>query len=50
MQTKAGIVKILKDFRVEMTPTTPTKIRFAKRAIVGQSEVPIVLKFVKDSL
>ena len=50
MQSKTAVIKILMNYRVEMTNETPNEIRLAKNALVIQSEVPIVLKFVKDRL
>jgi len=48
MQSKTAVIKILMNYRVEMTNETPKEIKLAKNALVIQSEVPIVLRFVKD--
>ncbi|CAG9807632.1 unnamed protein product [Chironomus riparius] len=50
MQSKTAVIKILMNYRVEMTDETPMEIRLAKNALVIQSEVPIVLRFVKDRI
>ncbi|XP_070497936.1 probable cytochrome P450 6g2 [Chironomus tepperi] len=50
MQSKTAVIKILMNYRVEMADETPKEIRLAKNALVIQSEVPIVLRFVKDEL
>lgn len=50
MQVKTGVLKILRNYRVEMTDDTPREIKLAKNAFVIQSEVPIVLRFIKDQL
>jgi len=42
MQVKTGIVKILKDFRLETTIRTPKEIVLEKRAFVIQSEKKVV--------
>lgn len=50
LQMKIGIVKILKDFRMEITPKTPKIIEFQKRAILIQSEQGLFINLIKDSL
>ncbi|XP_070497937.1 probable cytochrome P450 6g2 [Chironomus tepperi] len=50
MQSKTAIIKILMNYRVEMADGTPQEIRLARNALTVQSEVKIVLRFVKDEL
>lgn len=50
MQVKSGIVKILKDFRLEVTPNTPKEIFMEKAAILVQSDKGLFVDLVKDSL
>lgn len=50
MQAKIGVIKLLMNYRADMTPETPKEIKIAKNSFVIQSEVPIVLRFVKDEM
>lgn len=50
MQVKTGIVKILKDFRLEATDRTPKIIKMEKTAMVVQSEAGLYYNLVKDPL
>jgi cytochrome P450 family 6 len=50
MMVKIGIVKLLKDFKLEVTEKTPKEIILAKNSIVVQSENGLYLNFVKDAL
>lgn len=50
MQAKTGMVKILKDFRLELTENTPKKIVLEKRALIIQADKGIYLNFVEDPI
>lgn len=50
MQVKTGIVKILKDFRLESTQNTPKEISLEKKAFLVQSEKGLYLNLIKDVL
>lgn len=50
MQVKTGIVKMLKEFRLEVTENTPKTVLFEKSAMVVQSEKGLFLNLVKDPL
>jgi cytochrome P450 family 6 len=50
MQVKAGIVKVLKDFRLETTENTPKKVILEEKALLIQSKTGLFLNFVKDPL
>lgn len=50
MQVKTGMVKILKDFRLEATANTPKEIVLEKNAMVIQSEKGLYLNMIKDPL
>lgn len=50
MQVKTGIVKILKECRLEKTINTPEKITFEKAAMVVQSADGLFVNLVKDPL
>lgn len=50
MQVKTGIVKILKDFRLEPAARTPKKIVLAKKAMLVQSETGLYFNLIKDPL
>lgn len=50
IQTKMAICSILKDFRVEANDKTPRKIKLKINANHIQSEDPLLVDFVKDSL
>lgn len=50
MQVKTGIVKILKDFRLEPTEKTPKEIKLEKKALVMQAEQGMFFNLVKDPL
>lgn len=50
IQVKIGIIKILKDFRLEPSVSTPQSIVPAKRTVLLLSEAPLLVDFVKDPL
>lgn len=50
LQMKVGIVKILKDFRMEATSRTPKMIEFEKRAMLIQSKHGLFMNLIKDPL
>ncbi|CAO1310534.1 unnamed protein product [Diamesa serratosioi] len=50
LQMKIGIIKILKDFRMETTPRTPKIIEFQKQAIVIQSKHGLYINLIRDPL
>lgn len=50
IQVKMAIVKILKDFRVEMNENTPRDVKLLKEAFIIKSDKPLFVDFVKDSL
>lgn len=50
MQVKTGIVKILKDFRLEPTANTPKEVTLEKKAMLIQPEKGLYLNLVKDPL
>lgn len=50
MQVKTGLVKILKDFRLETTERTPKTIVLEKKAMLVQSADGLYLNLVKDPL
>jgi hypothetical protein len=50
MQAKVAVIKILLNFRVEMTDETPKELKLKKNAMVIQSEKPLIMRFVKDKL
>ena len=50
MQIKSGLVKILKDFRLETTDKTPKTIVLEKKAMLIQSDKGLYLSLVKDPL
>lgn len=50
MQVKSGIVKILKDFRLEPTENTPKEIVLEKKALVVQADRGIYFNLIKDEL
>lgn len=50
IQTKIAICSILKDFYVEANDRTPREIKLKKNANHIQSEDPLLVDFVKDSL
>jgi cytochrome P450 family 6 len=50
MQAKTGIVKILKDFRLEMSENTPKEIVLEKKAMLVQSDRGLYLNLIKDPL
>jgi cytochrome P450 family 6 len=50
MQVKAGIVKILKDFRLETTARTPEKVVLEEKALLIQSKTGLFVNLVKDPI
>lgn len=50
MQVRIGLVKILKDFRLEKTVNTPEKIVLDKKAMLAQNDRGLFFDFVKDPL
>ena len=50
MQVKTGLVKILKDFRLETTARTPKTIVLEKKAMLIQSNKGLYLSLVKEPL
>ncbi|KAG6460625.1 cytochrome P450 6B4 [Manduca sexta] len=46
MQMLAGLVTLLKNYKVELDPTTPLKVQFDPRIIVTHPRVPIQVKLV----
>lgn len=50
MQAKTGIVKILKEFRLETTANTPKEITIEKGAIMIQNDKGLFMDMVKDPL
>jgi cytochrome P450 family 6 len=50
MQVKTGIVKILLNFRLEMTENTPREVVMAEKAMVVQSKTGLFLNLVKDPM
>ena len=50
MLVKLGIVKILKDFRLETTENTPMEIVLEKKATIIRSEEAMLVDFVLDPL
>jgi cytochrome P450 family 6 len=50
MQVKTGIVKILLDFRLEMTENTPREVVMEEKSMVVQSKKGLFLNLVKDPL
>lgn len=50
LQVKTGIVKILKEFRLETTERTPKTIVLEKKAMLIQSEKGLFLNLIKDPL
>lgn len=47
---QAGLVNILKDYRLEATDKTPKAIELTQKAIIIQSKSSLYVKFVKDPL
>lgn len=50
MQAKTGLVKLLKEFRLETTENTPMKMILEKKAVLVQSEKGLNLNLIKDPL
>lgn len=50
LQVKTGLVKILKDFRLEPSEKTPETIVLDKRAMLIQSADGLFMKLIKDPL
>lgn len=50
MQVKMGLVRILKDFRLEKTAQTPETIVLDKKAMLVKADKGLFLNLVKDSL
>lgn len=50
MQVKTGIVKILKEFRLEVTENTPKTIDLDKKSIVPKSVKGLYFNMIKDPL
>lgn len=46
MQALAGLVTILKKYKLELSPDTPTKVEFEPRSFVTQAKREIRLKFI----
>lgn len=47
---KTVIVNVLKEFRVEANENTPKEIKFKKDAYVIESEVKMMVNFVRDEI
>ncbi|KAG5671568.1 hypothetical protein PVAND_001761 [Polypedilum vanderplanki] len=50
MTTRIAIIKILKNYRVELTSSTLKNFRPTKNAFVIQSEKPLIFKLIKDQI
>ena len=50
MQVKTGLVKILKDFRIETTVNTPKTIVLEKKSMVIHSDKGLFVNFIRDPL
>jgi cytochrome P450 len=50
IEVKMAIVKILREFRVEMNEKTPREVKLMKEAIVISPDKPLIVDFVKDPL
>lgn len=50
MQVKTGIVKILKDYRLEPSKEAPEVQGIAKGTITAQPESGLFVNFIKDPL
>ena len=50
LQVKIGIVKVLREFRLEKSPSTPATIKPKPMAAIIQPDKPLLINFVKDSL
>lgn len=48
IQVKMAIVKVLKDFRIEMNQNTPRQVKLMKEAFIIMSDKPLLVDFVKD--
>lgn len=50
IQVKMAIVKILMEFRVEMSKNTPKNVKLMKEAFVVMSEKPLLVNFLRDPI
>jgi cytochrome P450 family 6 len=50
IQEKLALVKVLMNFRVEANCNTPRDLVFVKKAMLIQSEQPLLIDFIKDEL
>lgn len=50
LQVKVGIVKVLKEFRLEKSPSTPAVMKIKKNAAIIQPDKPLLVNFVRDKL
>jgi cytochrome P450 family 6 len=50
IQVKMAIVKILKEFRIEMSANTPKNVKLMKEAFIVMSEKPLMVNFVRDPI
>lgn len=50
IEVKMAIVKILREFRIEMNEKTPMEVKLMKEAIVISPDKPLIVDFVKDPI
>lgn len=50
VQMKTMLVKILRDYRLEASPSTPSEINVSSKAAVIQPDKPLLVNFVRDKL
>lgn len=50
VQMKTMLVKILRDYRLELSPSTPASINVSSNAAVIQPDKPLLINFVQDKL
>lgn len=50
LQVKTGIVKVLSEFQLEKSPSTPEIITVKPKAAIIQPDKPLMINFIKDKL
>ncbi|KAL7024354.1 hypothetical protein ACKWTF_013006 [Chironomus riparius] len=50
VQMKTMLVKILRDYRLEASPSTPSEINVSSKAAIIQPDKPLLVNFVRDKL
>lgn len=50
LQAKIGLVKVLKEFRLEKSPSTPEFMSIKPKAAIIQPDKPLLINFVRDTL